>query len=308
MSEKSRFAARLVVLAGAVLAGLLAAVVPAGPAFADTDLDIEELPRNMVAGGNPGNMEAVVRNDDEDEYSSAYFQIVVTMSGLQANQVHLSHGGTVLDGSPTRGAVRFLDRDQFRLDRNGEFTRTYSLSFAADVLGDVRSRRATIAIEVFGERDRNRFRNLARANRTVTVTIGPTLSAQPTLPPDTAEPGPAFTTFAPADAQQPASQSNDLGTIWPIYLFGLVLLVFGGVVVGWLILQRVRDREYEPALVAAAPGGPPPPMPPPPGPWQGGPMPGGPGPMPGGPMPGQGPVSDAPTMILPKVAPRHRAD
>ena len=304
MSEKFRSAARLVVLGAAVLAGLLAAVVPAGPAFADTDLDIEELPRSMVAGGNPGNLEAVVRNDDEQEYRSAYFLIIVTMSGLGSDQVSVSHGGTALSGGPGRsGSVRFIDTDQFRLDRDSDFTRTYSLSFGPDTLGDARSRRATIAIELYGQRERSGYRNLARANRTVTLTIGPTLSAQPSLPVDTAEPGPAFTTFAPGDTQQAASTSNDLGTIWPIYLFGLVLLVFGGIVVGWLILQRMRDREYEPALVAPAPGGPPPA---PPGPWQGGPWQG--GPAPGGPVPGQGPASDAPTMILPKVAPRHRSD
>ncbi|HZN73795.1 MAG TPA: hypothetical protein VFC00_19170 [Micromonosporaceae bacterium] len=263
MSGRPRFIPRLAVLSGVLVTALLVSVAPA---YAEADLDVEG-PETVVAGGSPGDFQAVLDNDERAAYHNVQFQIVV--SGLRRDQIQLNGAGRELFGFGRSTTVTFQDQTSLTLTRDGHLTRDYQLS----VLTGAPNRKITIRIEAQGiQEDRFRRRDIASGSRSVLVSAtGPTASAEPTALPTFGNEPSGLAGGGTAPEARAASTSNDLGTIWPIYLFGAVLLVMGGVVVGWLLIQRSRESEPEMALVD-----------------------------PGYTAP------EAPTMVLPQVAPRHR--
>jgi hypothetical protein len=273
MSGRSRFASRLAVLSGVLVTALLVGVTPA---YAEADLDVDG-PETLVAGGSPGGFQAVLRNDDRTAYFNVEFQIVV--SGLRREQIQLSGSGRELVGVGRSTTVTFQDPTSLTLDRESRLTRSYQLT----VLTGAPTRRVTVRVEAQGrQEDRFRRRDIASGSRSFLVSAtGPTASPTPSVSAAGEDPS-GVGGGVVSDEARPVSKTNDLGTIWPIYLFGAVLLVVGGVVVGWLLLQRSREREPEPALVD-------------------------PGYIDLGYPPAGYTTPETPTMVLPQVGPRHRA-
>lgn len=243
MSTVPRLAARLAVVASALLGAVL--LLPAVPAHADVDFRIEELPRTLSAGGPPGAFEAIVNNDDEDDYRSVRLFFTVRLNGLRAGSVRMSRGGTPLATIAGNGTVRFSDPSAFPMERDSDRQQTYELQF----LSNAPDGRATLTLEGYGQQERGGLRLLGRSRGySITVREGdPSATAAPTVTPgNPIDVVPTVDTTDVPDAAgppQPRASSSDSGTLWPVYLIGILLLLLGGGAVGWLLVLRTRESR-----------------------------------------------------------------
>src|SRR5262245_53822142 len=149
-----RWTARLAVAAGVVLAATL---LPVSAAFADVDLKIEELPRSLTPGDAGGSFEAIVNNNDRDDYPAVRFVFTVQMERLRASHVQITRGGQPLSITPGSGTVRFTDQNAFPLRSDSDHSQTYEISFLAGSPDG----RASLFVDAVGARaDRGGVRSL----------------------------------------------------------------------------------------------------------------------------------------------------
>lgn len=277
----ARLAARTGALLGILTGALVTALLPASPAHAaDVEFRVRGLPSVMQVEGDAGPFEVRTINSEDRAYESVRLVITVRLSDLGTGDVQVSRDGQNLTAVGGRGTVRFGDPDGFALDRRSSSARTYQLRFLA---GSPTGRALVTAAGFIPDSRRalgssRGATTLVRAGAASPSPSAPDVSADAT-PTDEAGAGTGDETLA-GDASR---TSDDGGLLWPVYLFGALLLGAGGIV-GWFAFRRYQESR----AAAGAPE-----------PMFGGPASRGPGS--GGPVPG-GPLAENPTLVMPRVA------
>ncbi|HET8657786.1 MAG TPA: hypothetical protein VFM55_02175 [Micromonosporaceae bacterium] len=229
-------AARTGALLGVLAGALAAALIPAGPAYAEeAEFRIRAMPAELQIGGEAGTFQARVTNSDDRAYAFVRLVITVRMSALETGQVVVSRDGQDLVATGSRGTVRFADPSGFSLGRRESHEQSYQLRFLDG------SPVGRALVTVAGYAPDSRRVGISRAATTL-VGTGPvelTPSPSEAMPEATSTDGAETASGDPAGAASPASD-DDSGLLWPVYLFG-VLLVGAGVTVAWLALRRHRE-------------------------------------------------------------------
>jgi len=236
-------AARTGALLGVLAGALAAALLPAGPAHAaEVEFRIRAMPAELQIGGEAGTFQARVANSDDRAYSFMRLVITVRLSELETGQVVVSRDGQDLVAAGSRGTVRFGDPSGFSVGRQESHEQSYQLRF----LDGSPAGRAIVTVAGYVP-DSRRVLGISRGATTL-VRAGPVeLTPSPSDVPSeaTSTEGTETGTGDTAGAASPASD-DDSGLLWPVYLFGL-LLVGAGVTVAWLALRRHREAAAGPA-------------------------------------------------------------
>jgi hypothetical protein len=223
---------RLAASAGAALAGLLATLIVATPAFADVRTSISFASGAFYAD-HPKGFISTVSNGDNVSHK-VHRVISLRMSGLAPGAVHLTRqdGAEFSLNFVGRSTLQAVDESFIIEARRASFA-TYTLLFTAQAP----SGKATLSVEVY-EGDKR----LANASRGITVrglgaTPRRTVSPEPSISGDPVE---AILgqegTLPPLPDDRPVPAGD--GVPWFLYVVGALLVAGGGGLMFWLWQSR----------------------------------------------------------------------
>jgi len=251
----SALSTRLVALAA--VAGVVAALGLASPAYADgeVDVDIRSLDSSMTPGGEVKTFQVRLSNEDNDnQYFPVRVVFTIQLDGLKADDVRIANrfgrGEAIPAEATGPGQVTLRDPLGIRLGPDRRAGSQVAIGYAIRFVDSAPGGRARVTASAVLNGDRL----LGSDNDEINVRGERQTNPPTTEPPATTEPAgttAAEPTFA-AINEQSTSGGDDSGTPTILYILGALLVAAGGVLL-WLLFRRPRPALVDGGIAAYGP-------------------------------------------------------